>query len=241
MEVELQIVNDFARFFGQTIFLYQRHYGQFHRCQCSRQLQDNTGFTAIQRLFTVGSRHDAKEHAVYTDTSLDDIRGIAFVGFRIEILDVLAGELLMLGQVEICTAVNTLYFLETERHQELNVCSSISVVGQFVVVVITVMVITEAQRLVPFQASSLPTLEPVKLCTRLHKELHFHLLELAHTEDELAGYNFVTESLTNLGDTERNLHATGFLYIKVIYEDTLCRFRAKVYLHGTIGGRAHFS
>ena len=147
----------------------------------------------------------------------------------------------MLGQVEICTAVNTLYFLETERHQELNVCSSISVVGQFVVVVITVMVITEAQRLVPFQASSLPTLEPVKLCTRLHKELHFHLLELAHTEDELAGYNFVTESLTNLGDTERNLHATGFLYIKVIYEDTLCRFRAKVYLHGTIGGRAHFS
>ena len=41
-------------------------------------------------------------------------------------------------------------------------------------------------------------------------------------------------------DTERNLHATGFLYIQVIYEDTLCRFRAQVYLHGTIGSGTHF-
>ena len=31
------------------------------------------------------------------------------------------------------------------------------------------------------------------------------------------------------------------LHFKVIYEDTLCRFRAKVYLHGTIGSRTHFS
>ena len=146
----------------------------------------------------------------------------------------------MLGQVKISTAVNTFYFLETERHQELDVCSSIGVVCQFVVVVETVMVVAEAQRLVPFQTSSLPGLEPVKLRTRLHEELHFHLLELAHAEDELAGYDFVTESLTNLGDTERNLHATGFLYIQVIYEDTLCRFRAQVYLHGTIGSGTHF-
>ena len=146
----------------------------------------------------------------------------------------------MVAQIEIRARVDALDLLEPEREVVFDVRRGVGVVGQFVVVVITVMVITEAQRLVPFQASSLPTLEPVKLCTRLHKELHFHLLELAHTEDELAGYNFVTESLTNLGDTERNLHATGFLYIKVIYEDTLCRFRAKVYLHGTIGGRPHF-
>ena len=85
----------------------------------------------------------------------------------------------MLGQVKISTAVNTFHFLKTERHQELDVCSSIGVVCQFVVVVETVMVVAKAQRLVPFQTSSLPGLEPVKLRTRLHEELHFHLLELA--------------------------------------------------------------
>ena len=49
-----------------------------------------------------------------------DIRSIAFVGFRVEILDVLTREFLMLGQVKISTVVNTFYFLETERHQAVS-------------------------------------------------------------------------------------------------------------------------
>ena len=146
----------------------------------------------------------------------------------------------MLRQVEVCTGVDTFHFFETEWHQELDICCSISIVSQFIVVVIAVAGITEAQRFMPFQTNLLPFLEPFKLIAWTHEELHFHLLELAHAEDELAGYDFVTESLTNLGDTERNLHATGFLYIQVIYEDTLCRFRAQVYLHGTIGSGTHF-
>ncbi len=76
---------------------------------------------------------------------LDYIRSITFVGFRIEILYLLAGEFLMLAQVEIRTAVNTFHFLESERHQELDIRSSISVVSQFVMIVITIMVIAEAQ------------------------------------------------------------------------------------------------
>ena len=32
-----------------------------------------------------------------------------------------------------------------------------------------------------------------------------HLFKLTHTENELAGYDLVAESLTNLSDTERNL------------------------------------
>ena len=36
--------------------------------------------------------------------------------------------------------------------------------------------------------------------------LYIHLLKLTHTEDELACNDFVTESLTDLCDTERNLH-----------------------------------
>jgi len=39
-----------------------------------------------------------------------------------------------------------------------------------------------------------------------YKKLHFHLLKLTHTNNELAGNNFVTESLPNLGYTKRNFH-----------------------------------
>ena len=145
----------------------------------------------------------------------------------------------MLAEVEIGARVDALHLLEAERHLELNVGGSVGVVSQFLVVVITVFLVAQAQSLVPCQTSLAPVVEPLHLVAGLHKELHFHLLELAHTEDELTSYDFVTESLTNLGDTERNLHTTGFLYIQVIYEDTLCRFRAKVYLHGTIGSGTH--
>ena len=58
--------------------------------------------------------------------------------------------------------------------------------------------------------------------------LHFHLFEFAHTEDELTSHDFVTESLTDLCNTEGQLHAAGFLYVQVVYENTLSRFGAEV-------------
>ena len=73
----------------------------------------------------------------------------------------------------------------------------------------------------------------------LHEELHLHLLELAHAEDELACHDFVTESLTDLCNTERNLHAARLLHVQVVDEDTLRRLGAKIDLHRTVGRRAH--
>ncbi len=140
----------------------------------------------------------------------------------------------MLRQVEVCTGVDTFHFFETEWHQELDICCSISIVSQFIVVVIAVAGITEAQRFMPFQTNLLPFLEPIQFRSRFYKELHLHLFELTHTEDELTGNNLITESLTNLGNTERYFHTTGFLHIQIVYKDTLCRFRTKINLHGTI-------
>ena len=108
-------------------------------------------------------------------------------------------------------------------------------------IVITIACITEAKRLMPFQADFFPFLEPVKFSSRFYKELHFHLFELTHTEDELTGNNLVTESLTNLCNTKRNFHTTCLLYIQVVYENTLCSFRTKVNLHRSFGSRTHFS
>ena len=99
--------------------------------------------------------------------------------------------------------------------------------------------IAEAQRFMPFQTNLLPFLEPIQFRSRFYKELHLHLFELTHTEDELTGYNLVTESFTDLSDTERNFHAAGLLYVQIIDKDTLCRLRTKIDFHRTIGSRTH--
>ena len=129
--------------------------------------------------------------------------------------------------------------LEAERHEELYVGCRIGVVSQLLVVVIAVVVVAKAQGFVPLKACLLPLLEPLQLGAGLHEELHLHLLELAHTEDELAGHDFVAESFTNLCDAERNLHAARLLHVQVVDEDTLCRLRTQIDLHCAIGRRTH--
>jgi len=81
---------------------------------------------------------------------------------------------------------------------------------------------------VPFGAHVFPVIVPFHFFAWAHKELHFHLLKLAHTEDELARYNFVAEGLANLGNTKRDLHAARFLDIQEINENALCRFWTQV-------------
>ena len=130
--------------------------------------------------------------------------------------------------------MDTFHFLETERHFEFDISSRICIVGQLFVIVITIFFITQSHCLVPFQTSSLPLLEPFHLFARTNEELHFHLFELAHAEDELTGNDLVTESLTDLSDTERYFHAAGLLYVQEVDENTLCCFRPQIYFHGTV-------
>ena len=102
------------------------------------------------------------------------------------------------------------------------------------------MIVAEAQGLVPLQADFLPLLEPLQLGAGLYEELHFHLLEFAHAEDELACHDFVTEGLTDLCNTEGNFHAARLLYVQVVDENALCRLGTEVHFHGAIGCRTHF-
>src|SRR6478609_2818752 len=80
----------------------------------------------------------------------------------------------------------------------------------------------------PFQPFFFPVFIPFFLCTRTNKELHFHLLKLAHTENKLAGYNLIPERFTNLCNTKRNFKPCRFLYVQKVYEYTLRCFRPQV-------------
>ena len=50
-----------------------------------------------------------------------------------------------------------------------------------------------------------PVREPLLVSAGLAEPLHLHLLELAGSEDEVLGGDFVSEALSDLGDSERDL------------------------------------
>ncbi len=146
----------------------------------------------------------------------------------------------MLGEVEVGAGMDTLHLLEAERHAEFDVGGSIGVVGQFLVVVEAVLFVAKAEGLVPFEAAFLPGLEPFDFLAGSHEELHFHLLELAHAENELACHNLVAEGLAYLGYAEGQTHAAGLLYVEIVHENALGCLGAEIYGHGTVGSGAHF-
>ena len=145
----------------------------------------------------------------------------------------------MLTQVKVGAAVDTLHLLETERHFELDVGGSIGVVGQFLVVMETVFLVTQTEGLVPTQTLLTPIVEPLQLLAGTHKELHLHLFEFAHTEDELASHNLVAEGLADLCDAEWDTHAADLLDIQEVHKDALSCLRSQIYIHRRIGAAAH--
>ena len=141
---------------------------------------------------------------------LDDPRDEVLLGRRVEVLEVLARRLGVAGQVEVAAVVDALQLLPAEREAVLDVDGLLGVVRQLVgrVLAQAQPLGRDAVRLVPGAAARQPVLERVaRLVAGLDEELHLHLLELAHPEDEVAGADLVPEALADLGDPERHLLA----------------------------------
>ena len=130
----------------------------------------------------------------------------------------------MLGQIVIGSVRDTPQFAPTEGEQELDIGSSLTVEAQFLRRVITKshLVFLDAKRQQPVTAEASPVLEPLHIGAGLAEELQLHLLELSGTESEVTGCDLITERLTNLSDTERNLLTGSSLYIFEVNENTLC-------------------
>src|ERR1700744_2016521 len=112
----------------------------------------------------------------------------------------------MLAQVKIGTAMDAFNLFKAEWKLKFDIKSGISIMGQLGMLVEAVFFRRGTQSQVPLQAGLLPVLKPFFLRTRANKELHLHLLKLAHTDNELACNNLVPESFTDLRDTKRDLH-----------------------------------
>ena len=126
--------------------------------------------------------------------------------------------------------MNTFYFLETDREFIFNITSFLRIMRQLHVIMITILIGRHTQTEMPLQTRFFPILIPLTFCARAYEELHFHLLKLTHTENELTGNNLVTESLTYLCNTKWHFHTRRFLHIQKIHENTLSCFWTQVNL-----------
>ena len=137
----------------------------------------------------------------------------------------------MLRQVIIGTIRDTPKLAPAEREQELDIGRALRIEAKFLgsMVAETHLIFLDAERKQPVTAECSPVLEPLKVGAGLAEELKLHLLELTGTERKVTGRDLVTEALTDLADTERNLLTAGTLYVLEVYEDTLCGLRTEIY------------
>ena len=136
----------------------------------------------------------------------------------------------MLGKVVIRSVRNAPKFAPAEREEEFEVGGRFRVEAEFfgIVVAQTEVFGFDADRVQPVAAERTPVIEPLKIRAGLAEEFEFHLLDLAHAENEVSGRDFVAERLADLTDSERNLFTRGTLDVNKVRKDTLRGFGTKI-------------
>ncbi len=108
----------------------------------------------------------------------------------------------MLTKVEVSTRVYPFNLLEPERESVFYVSGGVGIVCQLVMVMEPVVVFSESEGHVPSHPCFLPVAKPLKLCSGFDEELHLHLFELTHAEDELTCHDLIPERFAYLGYPE---------------------------------------
>src|SRR6266568_8477844 len=185
---------------------------------------------AAYLFLSVGIAQHHQCGAICTRGRFDDVRDEPLVGLGIEIVELLPSVLLMVRQVEVSAVVNPLELLPTERELVLDVVGVLGVVRELVRAVLMPAQFpgANAKTFHPLHSLFAPEPEPLVFGARLHEELHFHLLEFARAEDEVAGCDFVAERLPDLCDPERNLLPRRLQHVQVIDVDALRRLGPQI-------------
>src|SRR5690606_34288566 len=197
---------------GQAVLAGERQHRGLDRRHGRIESHHHAGL-ALDLLLAVGIRHHGERDAIGTRRSLDHVRDVALTGRGVEVLQLLARVLLVAREVEVGAVMHALDLLPAEGEFILDVVGGLGVESQLPrsMRVPAKTLGPEAQVDVPLHPDLTPLLEPILVGSRLHEELHLHLLELAGAEDEVAGGDLVAERLADLGDPEGNLLARGGL------------------------------
>ena len=199
------------------------------------QVQDGADiFLALgidQMLLIVSLAQEGQRHTVAAQRGLDHVGDVVLVGLAVEVLQALAGGLLMAGQVVVGAVCNTPQLAPVgEREGILDISGGTAVEGQLcgLVVAQAQVLLLDAQAQQPVLAVILPVSEPVQIGAGLAEELALHLLELTGAEGEVARGDLVAEGLAHLADTKGQLAAGGALDVGKVDENALCGLGTQV-------------
>ena len=184
-------------------------------------------FILSHDLLVVGVAQHCQHTALHAQRRLHHIGDVALVGLRVEVGQILAGNVLVLGQVIVGAVRHAPQLTPAEGEQELEVRGGLGVEAQLLRVMIPQpqILVLQADAQQPVVAEGAPVLEPLQISAGLAEELQLHLLELPDTEDEVAGGDLVAEGLTDLAHAEGQLAPGGALGVDEVGEDALRRLR----------------
>ena len=170
--------------------------------------RSTVALAALDLLGVVGVDDEGERRAVGAGGRLDHVRDVALLGPLVEVLELLAGELGVLGEVEVAAVGDPLELRPADREQVLDVGGGRGVVRELVGVVGAEPQVVGADPELECTSASRSSIQRLYHSLGLvgrDEELHLHLLELAGAEDEVARGDLVAERLADLGDPERRL------------------------------------
>ena len=192
-------------------------------------------FILSHDLLVVGVAQHCQHTALHAQRRLHHIGDVALVGLWVEVGQILAGDVLVLGQVIVGAVRHAPQLAPAEGEQELEVRGGLGVEAQLLRVMIPQpqILVLQADAQQPVVAEGAPVLEPLQISAGLAEKFQLHLLELPDTEDEVAGGDLVAEGLTDLAHAEGQLAPGGALGVDEVGEDALRRLRPQI--HGVLG------
>ena len=179
-------------------------------------------------LLVVCTAQERQYDTVCAKRRLNNVRNIFFLLLIIEVGHILSGYILVLRQIVIGTVRNAPQLTPSEREEILDIGRSLAVEAKLFRIMVTQaqLILFHAERFQPVEAEASPVLEPLKIRPRNTEELQLHLLKLTCTEGKVARCDLITEGLSDLSDTKRQLLSGSTLYVLKVDKDTLRRLRS---------------
>ncbi len=185
---------------------------------------------ALDEFLVVGVDQEGERGAVRARGGLDHVRRVALAAGLVEVLELLARELGVLGEIEIAAVGDPLELRPADREEVFDVARARGVMRELIGIVRAQAQVIGAdpELRVPALALREPVLEPLLGLGGRDEELHLHLLELARAEDEVPGGDLVAEGLPDLRDPEGRFLARELEHVLEVDEDALRGLRAQV-------------
>src|SRR5687767_11286371 len=157
-----QVLVDLARELGVTVLAQQRQHRDLDRRDLRVQPQ-HRALLAPLLVLVEGVAEQREDRAAEAGGRLDHVREVALLGLRVDVLELLAAELLVLAQVEVAAVGDALELAPADRVEVLDVAGGARVVAQLIRVVgaQAQLVAVDAEPDVPLHALLEPVLEPL--------------------------------------------------------------------------------